>query len=143
MTIYEYSKFANDFGFDIGDVKWDFGMYLACPEKEEECEDGYDKLMFFIANNIKMEGYSRDWYSPCYISEFINKYRPVFESFLNDEYIEGYRPMDYSTEELDIVEEDSIMIDVYLPALQNLAIGNFASDSYDILYNMLVEYKAF
>lgn len=57
MKIYEFMKFTNKWGFDIGDETFDWGNYFEVDHYSLE-KDSYDVLMVYFANNIEMVNYT-------------------------------------------------------------------------------------
>ena len=51
MKIYEFMKFSNKWGFDIGDDVFDWGSYFEI-NNYSLTKDSYDVVMVYFANNI-------------------------------------------------------------------------------------------
>ena len=123
------------YGFDIADKDWDWGTYFDCPATWDECNDYYDRCCLLFALNIKVEEIRQDWYSPCYVADFLWEHRDAFGKFFDEENREGYRPCDYS----DIApDEDTGFLEAYLEPFESLLIGNYSESDYKKLYFMLV-----
>ena len=131
-TLYEASQVTG--GLDIADKDWDMGVYFECPKSWEEANDGYDKFMLLLGCNIRVEQFSEDWYTTCYIAEFMWENRDVFDKFFNENNRKGYRPMDYK--DLD-PEADTGFYEAYMEPFESLLIGNYSDDDYMTLYKML------
>ena len=131
MTIYEMFIFCELEDTDICDVKYDFANNFACYTKKGDCKDYYDKLMRMFATQIECEHYRPKWYSPCYITEYIEKNIDVFNKFMNEENNESFRPKNYT----DI--DDETWYDLYMETFKNLINGNYSERQYEKLYKML------
>ena len=132
MKIYEFMKFSNKWGFDIGDEVFDWGNYFEVDNYSME-KDSYDILMVFFANNIEMLNYNEDWYSCCKVSEFIQSHRKAFDKFMEKCNSEYYQPNDKVT------MDDEEFYDLYINTFANLINGNYAEEDYELLYDLLLE----
>ena len=133
MKIYEFMKFTNKWGFDIGDETFDWGNYFEVDHYSLE-KDSYDVLMVYFANNIEMVNYTEDWYSCCKVSEFIQSHRQAFDKFMVECNNEHYQPNN------EVSMDDEEFYDLYLMTFENLINGNYADEDYELLYDLLLEY---
>ena len=121
---------------DIADDTWDWGVYFESSNSKNECEDYYYLLMWYFANNIQIIKYQENWFSICKVSEFIFNNINVFDKFMNEENCVEFKPNEY--EKIESID-DELMVDIYLPTLENLMIGNYSENGYKKLYNYLIE----
>ena len=131
MKIYEFMKFSNKWGFDIGDETFDWGTYF---EIDNTTTDSYDVLMVYFANNIEMLNYKENWYSCCKVSEFIQEHRMAFNKFMEKCNNEYYQPND------EVTMDDEEFFDLYINTFANLVNGNYAEEDYELMYELLLEY---
>ena len=132
MKIYEFMKFSNKWGFDIGDEIFDWGNYFEV-DNYNTSKDSYDTLMVYFANNIEMVNYNEDWYSCCKISEFIQAHRKAFDKFMVECNNKYYQPNDK------VSMDDEEFFDLYISTFANLINGNYAVEDYELLYELLLE----
>ena len=132
MKIYEFMKFSNKWGFDIGDEVFDWGNYFEVNDGLSS-EDFYDVVMVYFANNIEMVNYNEDWYSCCKVSEFIQSHRKAFDKFMEKCNSKYYQPNDKVT------MDDEEFYDLYINTFVNLINGNYAEEDYELLYELLLE----
>lgn len=134
MTIYEFLSFCEDVdGLDIGDDVYDFVTHIDCKLKKGQCKDNYDKCMRYLCTQMELGNYRPNWYSTCYISEYIKKNIVAFNRFMNEENDEKFQPQHY--EEID----DETFYDLYLNTFENLVAGNYADEDYEKLLRYLKE----
>ena len=132
MKIYEFMKFSNKWGFDIGDEIFDWGNYFEI-DNYSLTKDSYDVVMVYFANNIEMINYNEDWYSCCKVSEFIQSHRKAFDKFMEKCNSKYYQPNDKVT------MDDEEFYDLYINTFANLINGNYAEEDYELLYDLLLE----
>ena len=132
MKIYEFMKFSNKWGFDIGDEIFDWGNYFAI-DNYNTTKDSYDIVMTYFANNIEMVNYNEDWYSCCKVSEFIQSHRKAFDKFMEKCNNKYYQPNDK------VSMDDEEFYDLYINTFANLINGNYAEEDYELLYDLLLE----
>ena len=82
---------------------------------------------------MELGNYRPNWYSTCYISEYIKKNIVAFNRFMNEENDEKFQPQHY--EEID----DETFYDLYLNTFENLVAGNYADEDYEKLLRYLKE----
>lgn len=132
MTIYELLSFVEGIdGIDIGDDVYDFVTHIDCHIKKGECKDNYDKCMRYLCTQLELSCYRPNWYSNCYISEYIKKNIDAFTKFMDEENDEKFKPKNY--EDID----DEMFYDLYLNTFENLVVGNYADQDYEKLLNYL------
>lgn len=132
MKIYEFMKFSNKWGFDIGDELFDWGTYFEI-NHYSTTKDSYDVLMVYFANNIEMVNYNEEWYSCCKVSEFIQSHRNAFDEFMRKCNNERFQPND------EVTIEDEEFFDLYISTFASLINGNYAEEDYELLYDLLIE----
>lgn len=134
MTIYELLSFVEGIdGIDIGDDVFDFVTHIDCHIKKGDCQDNYDKCMRYLCTQLELSNYKPNWYSNCYISEYIKKNIVAFDRFMNEENEEKFQPQNYD----DI--DDETFYDLYLNTFENLVVGNYADEDYEKLLRYLKE----
>lgn len=134
VTLYEARLAAK--GLDIADDTYDIGIYFDCARSWKEAKDGYDKFMLLLGCNILVKKYNPDWYTVCYISEFMWDNRDIFDPFFNENNREGYRPMDYK--DLN-PEKDSGFYEAYIQPFESLLSGGYSDEDYQTLYDAFVK----
>lgn len=132
MTIYEFMKFSNKDGFDIGDEIFDWATYFGA-DLHDTTNDSYNVVMVYFANEIEMVNYNEDWYSCCKVSEFIQSHRKAFDKFMVKCNNKNYQPNDK------ITMDDEEFCDLYLSTFESLVCGNYADEDYELLYELLLE----
>lgn len=125
-------------GFDISDTVFDSGVYF---DYSQDSEDYFDKVLDLMASEIEVKEYHPNWYTPCKITEYIDKHKKTFDSFLNKVYNECYTPKEVCKRlGVNEIESDSEeFYDLYIDAFENLVIGKFSEEAYEMLYNLLIK----
>lgn len=114
---------------DCGDDVYDYLIYI---DFDREPTDYYDKCMAVFAMNIPvLKVYNQN--TICDISGFINRNLSVFNKFLNEVYVDEYKPknigkIEYGTEEF---------YDIYLEAFKSLVNGGFSEKHYELLWRII------
>lgn len=132
ITLYELFQLCDIESTDIGDDVYDWCENFSCYTDKSKCKEYYDKLMRFFAIKIECDRYRPNWYSNCFVSNFIRENIEVFTKFLNEENIEGHRPMDYANEPMD----DELFYDLYMGSMRFLIAGEYSEKQYEKLFKM-------
>lgn len=133
LWLYEVVK-AGGKSRDIADTIFDWAVYFDCPDKWEDCDDYYDKVMLLFALNIEVES-TNDSYIICKVTDFIERYRQQFDEFFNRVHKDEWQPRN-----MDFIEEESEeFYDFYLSCFESLVSGGYSIDDYKVLYNCLVK----
>lgn len=132
-TIADVMKFSDTDSLDIGDEVFDWGENI---DYIPESNDGYNRVMKYFINNIECIKYSKDWYSTCKVSEFIEKNIDKFNTFLNEAYQEQYQPQNQE-KQYTIKEDPEEFYDMYMDMMSSLLRGSFATSDYDLLADIL------
>lgn len=138
LSFFDACRLQGIDGSDICDKDWDWGIFLSCPDENdvEKLDDAYDKFCLLLCLNLECEGIRPDWYTPCNVCEFIEAHRKTFDSFLEKENREGYRPSDYPKPLK--ANEDEGYFEVYMESMENLIAGNYCDSDYEELVQMLL-----
>ncbi|MGN1337359.1 MAG: hypothetical protein ACI4WW_02675 [Candidatus Coprovivens sp.] len=140
LKLFEFLELIDIDCLDICDDIWDWGVGFCIPNIENKNDfDYYDKFIMLLAHNIEIIKYQKNWYSQCNITKFIMENLKAFTQFMEEENIDEYNPSKYleNEDEKDITDDNSIIIDVYLPTLESLIIGNYSNSDYEKIYNYL------
>ena len=132
MKFKDAMNFVEKRGCDIGDETWDFGTYFEFDSSSKD--DGYDFVMNYIAENLTINKYREDWYSPCEISEFIMNNKKFFDAFMKECNNEDYQPQECG-------KDDEEFFDIYLSTFEGLVSGNYSDDDYFYLTKLIKEGK--
>lgn len=138
ITAYEAQYVTNDGeGFDISDDVFDWGNYFHCPKDWNHCKDYYDKVLLLIGLNLKVLYVNFDWYTTCNVTGFIEENIKAINKFMNENYNEGYRPMDF---EKQYTRDDEEFYEVYFERFfTHVLNGGFCETEYEDLYKKLIE----
>lgn len=143
-TLYEVIYKDDNMGLDITDKNngWDTVVHLGCKKDWETTKDSYDRLMLLFACNIKVEDYHPDWYTHCFIADFLWENRTIFEKFFNKHNSNQFTPS-YFKEELQrqgkdlSPDEDTGFYESFMLPFESLLEGHYSPQDYEELFRAL------
>ena len=124
-SLIEYIDFTCRYSINITDKIFDWNGLFSFPISSHDEETYFKKVMEFFANNIVVNSYNEAMRTTCSVSDFIYKYKWLFDKFLNK-------------------EEENISIgsirffDTYFIVFDKLITREYLEKDYAKLYNLLI-----